>query len=98
MTSKINTYSLLDKNLKNSNIYYHEIIDFTNLVLDKHEKSYNDILEDYLSFLNRKELDLEIDKREAILEILLTGVLCEIYIEKINNYNSLLIKISSLLT
>lgn len=88
----INTYSLKENNEKNSNTYYEELSNFTDLVFEKVDELCSDIVNEFYEYQRFNHLELSLNKKEIILEFLVVAVLYQSYIGKAMGANILVEK------
>lgn len=91
MTFKVKTYSLIDKEKGNSDLYYHQVASLTDRVMAKGQL-HGDIIDKYHNYISKDQLRTELSREELILEFLLLGILWEIYLPQALAANDLIVK------
>lgn len=78
----INTYSLKEKNEKNSNSFYTEIARYADVVIEKVDELANDVINVYYEHQHLNHPEMSLNKEEINLELLVIAVLYQSYIKK----------------
>ncbi len=92
MDFNANTYCLTDMEKGDSNAFYIDLSDFTDMFIKKADKLLNDVLIEYMDYLCLNESRIKRRRKECILEFLVLGVLWETYLPMAINSNKIVEK------